>query len=253
MPIRTLIVDDEPLARQRIASLLEKERDIAIIGEYGDGKTAATAIKSNLPELVFLDVQLPEMDGFQIVESLPTGSQPAIIFVTAYDQYALRAFRVHAVDYLLKPVESHQLAEALDHVRQRLRFKDESRPNRLLDLLEDIKALRSRGDCIVLNSGKEILCFKPEEIDWIEAAGNYVCLHVGPSSHLLREKMIDVEQKLHQHNFVRIHRSRIVNFAHVKRLKPLLYGDYTVEMRDGTRLTMSRLYRDTVLKRLGAE
>jgi two-component system LytT family response regulator len=250
MPIRTLIVDDEPLARKRIALLLENESDIKIVGQCGDGKSAARAIKSKTPDLVFLDIQLPEMDGFEIIESIPASRLPLIIFVTAYDQFALKAFKVHAVDYLLKPVDDERLAEALDHVRNQMHFRDQGHRTRLAELLHDLDSHRGRSNRIVLKSDGEVLCLKPSEIDWVESAGNYVCFHVGSVTHIFRETMTEVEQRLRDHSFLRIHRSAIVNFDRIKKLKPLLYGDYSVELRDGTKLTMSRSYREIVLKQI---
>jgi two-component system LytT family response regulator len=250
MPIQALIVDDEPLARERIALMLENESDIKILGQCGDGKSAARAIKNKAPDLVFLDIQLPEMDGFEIIESIPANRLPLIVFVTAYDQFALKAFKVHAVDYLLKPVEGERLAEALDHVRSQMHLRDPSHHARLLELLRDLDSHRGRTNRIVLKSEGEVLCLKPSEIDWVESAGNYVCFHVGPTTHIFRETMNQVEHRLREHNFLRIHRSAIVNFDRVKKLKPLLYGDYTVELRDGTKLTLSRAYRQAVLNKI---
>jgi two-component system LytT family response regulator len=250
MAIQALIVDDEPLARQRIALMLENESDIKIVGQCGDGKTATRIIKSKAPDLVFLDIQLPEMDGFEIIDSLPANRLPLIVFVTAYDQFALKAFKVHAVDYLLKPVEAERLAEALDHVRRQMQVRDPGQRARLAELLRDLDSHRGRTNRIVLKSEGEVLCLKPSEIDWVESAGNYVCFHVGPSTHIFRETMNQVEHRLREHNFLRIHRSSIVNFDRIKKLKPRLYGDYTVELRDGTKLTLSRAYRQAVLKKI---
>jgi two-component system LytT family response regulator len=250
MPIRTLIVDDEPLARKRIALLLENESDVKVVGQCGDGKSAARAIKSKAPDLVFLDIQLPEMDGFEIIESIPASRLPLIIFVTAYDQFALKAFKVHAVDYLLKPVDGERLAEALDHVRNQMHFRDQGQRGRLAELLHDLDSHRGRTNRIVLKSDGEVFCLKPSEIDWVESAGNYVCFHVASATHIFRETMNEVEQRLRDHNFLRIHRSAIVNFDRIKKLKPRLYDDYSVELRDGTKLTMSRSYREVVLKQI---
>ncbi|HLJ29576.1 MAG TPA: LytTR family DNA-binding domain-containing protein [Candidatus Angelobacter sp.] len=251
MPIRTLIVDDEPLARERIALLLADEPDIQIVGECGDGRSTVRAIKSQTPNLIFLDIQLPEMDGFQIIEAVPAALMPAIIFVTAYDQFALKAFKVHAVDYLLKPVDREMLSETLKHLRRRIYSSDQGVRGKLAELIRDLESQRGRSSRIVLKSAGEVLCLKPTEIDWIESAGNYVCFHVGASTHIFRETMNQVEERLRSHNFLRIHRSAIVNLDRINRLKTRLYGDYTVELRDGTKLTLSRVYRQGVLKRIG--
>lgn len=245
MKIRAMIVDDEPLARERMVQLLGSEPDIEIVGECGDGKSAACAIKSKAPDLVFLDIQLPELDGFGMIEVIPSDRLPGIIFVTAYDQFALKALRVHAVDYLLKPVERKDLTEALEHYRDPFHRKDRSE-QRVTELVRDLQ----RRNRIVFKCDGEVLCFKPLEIDWIESAGNYVCVHVGARTHLLRETMNEVEKKLQEHNFARIHRSTIVNLDQIKRLKPLLYGDYKVELRNGSTLTMSRKYRQAVMSRV---
>ena len=250
MVIQAVIVDDEPLARKRIALMLENEADIRIVGQCGDGKSATRIIRDKAPDLVFLDIQLPEMDGFEIIDSLPASRLPLIVFVTAYDRFALKAFKVHAVDYLLKPVEEERLAEALDHIRSRLQVRDPGHRARLAEFLRDLDSHLGRASRIVLKSEGEVLCVKPSEIDWVESAGNYVCFHVGSSTHVFRETMNQVEHRLREHNFLRIHRSAIVNFDRVKKLKPRLYGDYTVELRDGTKLTLSRAYRDAVLKKI---
>ena len=179
MSIRTIIVDDEPLARERIAFFLKNEPDIAVVGRYGDGKSAVYAIKNKAPDLVFLDIQLPEMDGFEILRSLPASVTPAIIFVTAYDQFALKAFKVHAVDYLLKPVDGDQLGATLRHLRSRLGSPDENVRGQLENLIRELESQRARSSRMVLKSDGEVLCLRPAEIDWVESAGNYVCFHAG--------------------------------------------------------------------------
>lgn len=250
MPIRTLIVDDEPLARERVAALLKKEADVTVIGECGDGKSALRAITRMKPDLIFLDIQLPEQDGFTVVESLPCNHAPSIIFVTAYDQFAVKAFKVHAVDYLLKPVDEDRLKQALARARARLENREHDLRGRILALLADLEAHRGRAQRIMIKSEGEIFFLKPSEVDWVESAGNYVCVHAAGQTHIWRETMNQVERQLLPHNFVRIHRSKIVNFDRIRRLKPNSYGDYSVELRDGTTLTMSRVYRDSVLKLL---
>jgi two-component system LytT family response regulator len=252
MAIRALIVDDEPLARERIAALLETESDIAVIGECGDGKSALRAIKSQAPDVVFLDIKMPEMDGFEIIEALPHDHLPSIIFITAYDRFALQAFKVHALDYLLKPVEDEPFRHAVSQLRLKMRQPedDESLRLKVTGFLRDLEGWHRSKDSLVLNSGNEVFCVKPADIDWVESAGNYVRLHVGGSTHLVDGTMNSVEQRLSSHNFLRIHRSRIVNFDRIRRIKPLQYGDYTVELRDGTKLTLSRSYREAVLARV---
>lgn len=251
MPIRTLIVDDEPLARERIRSLLKNELDVEIVGECGDGKSAIRAINRKAPDLVLLDIQLPEMDGFEIIESIPAARLPAIVFVTAYDRFALKAFKVHAIDYLLKPVDTEQLGRALAHLRSRLDSGTQELRGRLIGLIGELEKRRGNSSRIVFKVDGDLICLRPSEIDWVESAGNYICLHVGGSTHIVRETMNEVEQKLQTHNFVRIHRSSIVNLERIKRLKAVLYGDYVVELRDGSKLAMSRVYRQQVLERIG--
>lgn len=251
MPIRTLIIDDEPLARERIKSLLADDPEVCVAGVCGDGKAAVRMIARKAPDLVFLDIQLPELDGFEIIEALGGHPLPAIIFVTAYDKYALQAFKVHAVDYLLKPVSRPDLKRALDYFRRHRHGENHLR-ERMTELMRDLEAQRAQAGRLILKTEGEVFCLKPAEIDWIESAGNYVCFHVGAKTHISRETMNQVEEKLQAHNFVRIHRSAIVNFDRIRKLKPQLYGDYLVELQDGTRLTMSRGYRRAVLSRIGS-
>lgn len=250
--IRALIVDDEPLARESIATLLETVPDIAVIGECADGKSAVHAVKTQAPDVVFLDIQLPEMDGFAILETLAQHKLPSIIFVTAYDRFALRAFKVHAVDYLLKPVEEEPFLEAVRQLRLRLeRHQDDGTlRHKLVGLLDDLRIWQQSADSLIVNSGNEVLRFKVVDIDWIESAGNYACLHLGNRTHIVDETMNGLEKRLGSHNFIRIHRSRIVNYDRIRRIKPLHYGEQTVELHDGTKLTLSRSYRDAVLSRL---
>ncbi len=250
MALRALIVDDEPLARERIAQLLEHEPDVDIVGECGDGKAALRAIKGKKPDLIFLDIQLPEMDGFEIIDSLGADRPPAVIFVTAYDRFAVKAFRIHAIDYLLKPVDGEQLTEALHNLRQRIRLQDGELRTRFAELFADLHSHYGRTSRIVLKSDGELVCLKPAEIDWVESARNHVGFHVAGHTYIVRETMNDAEGRLCNYNFVRIHRGTIVNLDRIKRLKPRLYGDYLVELRDGTKLPMSRGYLQTVLERV---
>jgi two-component system LytT family response regulator len=253
MSIKTLIVDDEPLARERIALLLESEPDIEIVGECGDGKSAARAIKNKAPDLVFLDIQLPEMDGFELIGSMPAGRTPAIIFVTAYDQFAVKAFKVHAVDYLLKPVEGVRLRQALEHFRRQRRNGNKGLEGRLAELISDLQAQAGRAGRMVLRADGETVVVRPGEIDWVESAGNYVCFHVGADTHVVRETLNQAEERFRDHNFARIHRSTIVNLDRIKRLKPILFGDYSVELRNGAKLKMSRSYSDRVFRRFDGQ
>ena len=251
MAIRTLIVDDEPLARERILSLLESEPGVEVVGECGDGRSAAQAIKRKRPDLVLLDIQLPEMDGFEIVESMDTAQPPAIVFVTAYDQFALKAFRVHALDYLLKPVDGDRLHQTLARVRAHQPADTESLRQQLSELMQAMSERRTVNHRIAVKTDSAILFFRASEVDWVESAGSYVCFHVGSHTYISRETMYQVEQKLQKHNFIRIHRSTIVNVDRIKKLKPLTYGEYGVELRDGTALVISRSCKEEVLRKIG--
>jgi two-component system LytT family response regulator len=247
--IRTLVVDDEPLARERIKRYLGTEADIEIIGECANGKEAVEAVESLSPDLLFLDIQMPEVDGFGVLEAIGIHKVPVIIFVTAYDKYALRAFDVHALDYLLKPFNRERFRRALVRAREQLEHDRLGQlDQRLLSLLEDLKAEQKHLDRLVVRSVGRVFFLKTDEIDWIEASGNYVRLHVGREGHLLRETMNRLESKLNPDKFLRIHRSTLVNIDRIKELQPLFSGDYTVILRDGRQLTLSRSYRDKLLE-----
>jgi two-component system LytT family response regulator len=250
--IRVLVVDDEPLARQRIVDLLKAEPDAELIAECRDGHEAVAAIEQHHPDLVFLDVQMPEADGFDVIEAVGADRMPAVIFVTAYDQYALRAFDVRALDYLLKPFDRPRFTEALDRARRRI--GDAARTDvheRLVALMNDLRAGPSRANRIVVKTGGRLFFLRTEEIDWIEAAGNYLRLHAGRGTHLIRETMTTIEQRLDPAKFFRVHRSSIVNIDRVSALEPCPSGDYVAILADGTRVNVSRGHRDTVLERLG--
>jgi two-component system, LytTR family, response regulator len=253
MKIRTLIVDDEPLARERLRQLLLADPAIEIIGECGDGIEAVAAIRRDSPELLFLDIQMPELDGFGVLEAISPNPAPVIVFVTAYDQFAVRAFEVHAVDYLLKPFDRQRfqtaLACAVDQVRHR---KDRALDPRQSALLADLKPAPKPGERLAVKTDGRVVFVKISEIDWIEAAHNYVEIHVGQELHMLRETLNAIETRIPPEKFVRISRSVIVNLERVKELQPLFHGEYCVTLHNGARLTWSRRYRDN-LRRLGLE
>jgi two-component system, LytTR family, response regulator len=252
MKIRTLIVDDEPLARQRIRTLLAGEKDIDIIGECADGCQALEAVAQHRPDLVFLDVQMPLLDGFGVLEGISGERMPTVIFVTAYDRFALKAFEVHALDYLLKPFDRQRFHKALERARVQVQHPSHSKINQqLLDLLEDVKGKNKFLDRLVVKSEGRVSFVRAEEIDWIEAAGNYLRLHVGKDTHLLRETMSKLEARLNPRQFLRIHRSTIVNLDRIRELEPTFHGDYAVLLRNGTELTLSRGYRDKLQGLLG--
>jgi two-component system LytT family response regulator len=250
--IRTLVVDDEPIARERILSLLQQENDVEVIGQCADGVQAVSAIQQQSPDLVFLDVQMPGCDGFGVIQNIGADRMPTVVFVTAYDEYALRAFEVHALDYLLKPFGKDRFQETLKHARESLeRRRAGDLGRRLLALVHDLKPEQQRLDRLVVKSGGRVFFLRTDEIDWIEAAGNYVRLHLGEESHLFRETMNGMESRLDGRRFVRIHRSRIVNTERIKELQPWFNGEYVVILRNGTRLTLSRGYREKLQEQLG--
>ena len=247
--IRTLIVDDEPLARRGIRAQLNDEKDIEILSECRNGLEAVAAIEEQSPDLVFLDVQMPELDGFGVLEAVGVDRMPAVIFVTAYDQYALRAFDVHALDYLLKPVDAERFASALARARKQIEHHSLQDLNqRLQNFLDDVQAKQKFTERLVIKSGGRIFFLNVAEIDWIEAADNYVRLHVGRDSHLLRETMNHLEKRLDPDHFLRVHRSRIINIRQIKELQPLFRGEYDIMLQDGTRLESGRGYKDKLQK-----
>ena len=245
MTIRTIIVDDEPLARDRIKRFLRDEDDVELVGECGNGVEAVEAITRERPDLVFLDIQMPEKNGFEVIKSLHLKKMPTIIFVTAYDQYALQAFDVHALDYLLKPFNRERIKRALGRAREHMEHKRLGNlDERLNSLIADLRGERKYLDRLVVKAVGRVFFLKTDEIDWIEAAGNYVKLHVGRESHMIRETMNGIEAKLDPSKFLRIHRSTVVNIDRIKELHPMFSGDYAVILRNGTELALSRNYRE---------
>lgn len=246
--IRTLIVDDEPLARRKIRRMLAHDPEVEILGDCSNGREAIAAISAHNPDLVFLDVQMPEIDGFDVLASVPPAAMPFVIFVTAYDQYALRAFEVSAVDYLVKPFDRRRFEKALQRAKARLTTARGSDVNQqTLALLEELKARSSHIERLVIKAGGRAFFLKTDEIDWIEAEGKYVRLHVGKESYLLREAIGSMEGQLDPKKFPRIHRSTIVNIERVRELQPWFHNEYRVILKDGTELMLSRSCR----KRLG--
>ena len=251
--IRTLIVDDERLARKRVRRLLQTDPDIEIVGECGDAAEAVRAIHELAPQLLFLDVQMPGGDGFQVLEQAgPAEKLPVVIFVTAHDTHALRAFEVHAQDYLLKPFDRPRFQKALRQAKTQVERRSSAEVSRqLLALLEDLQSERKFLQRLVIKSGGRVIFLKTEDIDWIEAADNYVRLHVGAEAHLLRETMNSIESQIDGQKFLRIHRSTIVNVDRIEQLQPWFRGDYQVVLKDGTQLTLSRSYRERVQNLVG--
>jgi len=243
--IRTLIVDDEELARDRIQALLAEQPDVEIVGVCTDGPSAVEAIDKAQPDLVFLDVQMPGMDGFEVIDNIDKNHAPAVVFVTAHDAHALRAFEIHALDFLLKPFDQTRFEKALDRARGLLnRDRAGGLDPRLVSLLEELHEERKYSERLIVKSGGRVFFVRTEEIDWVEASGNYVKIHTKNDAHLLRESMKNMEARLDPKTFVRIHRSAIVNIDRIKELEPWFHGEYIVIMRDGTRLTASRVFSD---------
>jgi len=242
--IRALVVDDEPLARSNLSVLLRQDADVETVRECGSGAEAITEIRSSKPDLVFLDVQMPECDGFDVLEMLGLDLPPAVVFVTAYDQYALRAFEAGALDYLLKPFDNARFERALGRAKEKIAH---SKANPV----ESKESSSRMAERIAVKSAGQVVFLRASEIDWIEAADYYACLHVGPKSHLLRRSMADLEQELCPGTFCRIHRSTIINLYRVRGLKLNEDGEYDVQLETGAALRLSRRYRKPLQARLG--
>lgn len=254
MPTRkltALIVDDEPLARERLMGLLSAEPDIEVLGECRDGEEAVGVIHDRHPDLVLLDVEMPKMNGFQVIDTIGPDEMPMVIFVTAYDQHAIHAFEVRALDYLLKPFDRTRFTDALQRARTQIEAQTTGDlGRRLIALMKDMKRESPKTDRLVVKSGGRLFFLRADEIDWIEAAGNYVRLHVGSQAHLLRETMNGIEARLDSERFFRIHRCRIVNVERIQEMQPWLNGEYSVVLRSGVRLTLSRGYRERLQQKL---
>jgi two-component system, LytTR family, response regulator len=254
MTIRAVIVDDEPLARLRIRSLLAEVEDVEVVAECANGREAIQAIEESPPDLLFLDIQMPELDGFDVLQAIGVGHAPVVIFVTAYDQFALRAFEAHALDYLLKPFDDERFEAALERARERIRQQQGGDlDRRLRAFLEEVRGDRGYLQRLVVPSGHRSVFIRTEEIDWIEAERNYIRLHVGGRAYLLRENMSRIESALDPAKFCRIHRSTIVNIDRIQAVESLFRGEYLVVLHDGTKLTSGRSYRPNLHNLMGKE
>lgn len=261
-PLRTVIVDDEPLARRGLRLRLAGESDIEIVAECGNGEEAIRTLTAQKPDLVFLDVQMPGVDGFGVLRRLPLSSLPMVVFVTAYDHYAIGAFEANAVDYLLKPVEDARLRQALFRIREQAgaRAAAEQR-DQLLNLLGSVtghpelsleQALAEGATLadprkpvrLAIRDGGRTVLVEEADIDWIDAAGDYMCIHVGGATHILRGTLRDLETSLDPDRFARIHRSTMVNVARVRELRPHINGEYFLTLEGGHEVKLSRSYRD---------
>src|SRR5215210_1669372 len=238
-PIRVLLVDDEPLARDMIREMLVDDPEVEIVGECVNGREAVEAIQEHNPDLIFLDVQMPEIGGFDVLETLKSVHVPHVIFVTAYDQYAVRAFEVHALDYLLKPFDRERFDSAWRRAKSHiLSTRNGEMDQRILAILEELKAGSKYLERLVIKSGGRVFFLDTDDIDWIEAEGNYVSVHTGKKSHLLRETISSLEAQLDPKKFLRIHRSSIIKIDRIKELQPWFHGEYRVLLMDGTQLTL---------------
>lgn len=248
-PLRCMIVDDVDLARDRLRRLLSGMADVEIVAEAANVTDALELVHERAPDLLFLDIEMPERDGFALVAALPESLRPAIVFVTAYDQHAVRAFATEAVDYLLKPVEADRLKQAVDRVRVR---RQQWSPQ-LVAQLQQLGGESHYPDRLSLPVDHGIRLVAIDDLDWIESAGNYLCIRTGNETLILRETLTRMETRLDPKRFARIHRSRIVNLSRVAKLVPLYNGDHTVVLKDGTELGLSRTYRDALYRALAIE
>ena len=270
--IRAIIVDDEPLARRGIRARLERAGGYTVVAECGSGREAVTAIRAHAPSVVFLDVQMPGVDGFGVIEQIGADRMPVVIFVTAYDTHALRAFEAHAFDYLLKPIDDDRFAVTLDRARRRVVEREESEvARRLAALMHDLRPALDAADAghgrraesaepsvptpnrIAIRDRDRVLFVDVSDVDWVGADGDYVRIHANGKSHLVRDTMAAMEQRLDPATFVRIHRSSIVNVSRIRELRPYSSREYAVILRDGTRLRLSRRYRDRLRAHFGDE
>ena len=251
MKIRTLIVDDQLLGREALHHLLEQEPDIEVVGMATNGSEAVESINRLAPDLVFLDVEMPDLDGFAVVGQINHSRMPIIIFVTKHNDLALKAFDVHALDYLIKPCKQDRLQIALQRVRKQLRQdRNSNLQEKLTELLHDLKTKPKSVECLAVKSGGRIFFIQFKDIDWIEAADNYTKLHVNKEAHMLRETMTGLEKKIPSDGFLRINRSAIVNLGRIKELHPMFHGEFVIVLHNGTQLTLTRSYRDQ-FSRLG--
>ena len=255
-PVSVVVADDEPLARDRLRRLLERDADVRLVAECAGGTAALEAIGTHRPHLLFLDVQMPDMDGFEVLRAVPPERMPAVIFTTAYDRYALQAFDAQAVDYLLKPYSEARFTSALSRAKSSIAAGDGQRARELAGLLTQMGPERWRREegawlerLLVREEGR-VIVVPVGDLEYAEAAGNYVRLHVGATEHLLRETLSELESGLDPRRFARIHRSSIVNVAHVVELQPWFSGDYMVLLRSGAKLKLSRSYRQGVEAKL---
>jgi two-component system LytT family response regulator len=252
MTLRIVIADDEPPARMRLRRLLADHADVEVVAECADGATTVQAIETVTPDIVLLDIQMPELDGFEVLDALGEAKLPAIIFVSAFDQYALRAFEVHALDYVLKPVEADRLEQALAHARTRLAERRTTSWNAgVAELLQEMARKRPYLTRVPVRSEGRVLVVDLSAVDWIAASDNYVTLHVGTREYLVRDTIAAFDRRLDPDRFVRVHRSTIVQIDRIAELVPDFHGDFTIRLKDGASLPLSRTFRARVEERFG--
>ncbi len=248
--LRVVIADDEPLVRSGLRSLLEREPGVTIVGEARNGIEALEVIQASTPDVVFLDVQMPGMDGFEVLFGVAADARPSVVFVTAFDDYAIRAFDVHAVDYLLKPFDAERFGLALDRVRARRGDASGASAQRLDALLTELKSARRYPDRLLLKDEGNVIVVLVADIDWIEAADNYIKVHARGARYRVRQAIKDVETKLDPVHFARAHRSAIVNLDRVRTLQPMAAGEYVITLSSGDKVALSRGYRDSFREKL---
>jgi two-component system LytT family response regulator len=248
--LRVLIADDEPLVRSGLRSLLEREPGVTIVGEARNGIEAMEAIRAHMPDVVFLDVEMPGMNGFEVLAGIAADARPSVVFVTAFDDYAIRAFDVHAVDYLLKPFDAERFGLALARVRARRGDANGASAQRLDALLTELKSARRYPDRLLLKHDGDVIVVLVADIDWIEAADNYIKVHARGARFRVRQAIKDVETRLDPAHFARAHRSAIVNLDRVRTLQPMAAGEYVITLSSGDKVALSRGYRDSFREKL---
>ena len=250
--IRALVVDDEPLAREMIREMLESDSEVEVVGECANGREAVEVIRSSSPDIVFLDIQMPELGGFEVLESLEPNTTPYVIFVTAYDQYAVRAFEVHALDYLLKPFDRERFEVAWQRAKAQIKLDRTSRRDQdIIALLEELKAGPRYLERLVIKNGGRVFFLHVQDVYCIEAEGNYVRVYDNQKGYLLRETISSLEGQLDPKQFLRIHRSAIVKIDRIKEMQPWFHGEYRIIMENGKQLALSRNYRANLQEAVG--
>lgn len=250
--IRALVIDDEPLARDMIREMLEGDSEVEIVAECANGREAVAAIKSLSPDLIFLDIQMPELGGFEVLESFEQKNTPYVIFATAYDQYAVKAFEVHAFDYLLKPFDHERFDVAWQRAKTQIKLdRSDEREQHILALLEELKAGPRYLERLVIKNGGRVFFLDVQDIHFVEAEGNYVRVHDGAKHYLLRETISGLEAQLDPKKFLRVHRSTIVKIDRIKELQPWFHGEYRIILENGEQLMLSRNYRANLQEAVG--